>query len=216
MRKAARDPAALVRRVVTDARFATGLLRLPPSVALFQWRARRRARREGDLFSLISATRPTDLAVLLKLAGQRRRVVELGTARAWTAIALALADPLREVTTYDPVVQDERLRYLELVAPRVATRIRFVEAKGADGPHDEQSVDLLYIDSSHDREDTIGELRAWQPALKPGALVVLDDYTHPEFPGVREAVTTLGLAGVVRGTLFVHEVAQPSAEEATG
>ena len=38
-------------------------------------------------------------------------------------------------------------------------------------------------------------------------MIVFDDYTHPDFPGVREAVTELGLQGEQRGTLFVHPVA---------
>ncbi|MBV9193140.1 MAG: class I SAM-dependent methyltransferase [Solirubrobacterales bacterium] len=46
-------------------------------------------------------------------------------------------------------------------------------------------VDLLYVDTAHERADTIRELEAWRPVLRDGARVVLDDYTHPEFPGVR-------------------------------
>ena len=63
---------------------------------------------------------------------------------------------------------------------------------------------MLYIDSSHERQATIEELRAWRSVLLPGAIVVLDDFTHPEFPGVREAVRELGLTGSQHGTLFVH------------
>ena len=44
---------------------------------------------------------------------------------------------------------------------------------------------LLYVDTAHERADTIRELEAWRPVLRDGARVVLDDYTHPEFPGVR-------------------------------
>jgi hypothetical protein len=40
--------------------------------------------------------------------------------------------------------------------------------------------------------------------LAPGAVVVFDDYLHPGYPGVREAVAELELAGEPRGTLFVH------------
>ena len=188
------------RRLPAELRYALTLRALPRPVAWFHWRARRLARRTGDRFSLTSATRSGDLALLLELAGGRRRVVELGTGTAWTALALALADPLREVITYDPVVRHERDRYLELVDPAVRTRIALLEEPGSAGPRDEHPIDLLYLDSSHGR--------AWQPALGPGALVVLDDYPHPDFPGVREAVSELGLDGTQRGTLFVHEVAR--------
>jgi predicted O-methyltransferase YrrM len=190
----------------SELRHAVALRALPPRVARFQWRARRLARGEGDQFSLTSATRPPDLAILLELAAGRTRVVELGTATAWTTVSLALADPRREVITFDPVEHAIRALYLELVDAGIGERIKFVAAPGAAGPRDPAPIDLLYIDSTHEREETIAEWRAWLPALRPGTVVVFDDYTHPDFPGVREAVAELGLRGRRRGTMFVHEV----------
>jgi predicted O-methyltransferase YrrM len=192
----------------SELRHALALRALPGRVARFQWHAHRLARREDDQFSLISATRPADLAILLELAAGSRRVVELGTATAWTSIALALADPSREVVTYDPIEQRGRDRYLALIEPRVRERITLIAAPGSSGPRDGQAVDFLYIDSTHERDDTIEEWRAWRPALRAGAVVVFDDYTHPDYPGVREATEALGLEGRQRGSMFVHEVQQ--------
>ncbi len=186
--------------------YLINLRALPRRVAQFDWRAHRLAARIGDEFSLVSATRPRDLAVMLALARGRRRVVELGTGTGWTALALALDDSRREVITYDPVYRPERERYLELVDREVRERITFVEAPGSSGPLGEHAIDLLYVDSAHGRRETVEELHVWQPALAPDALVVLDDFTHPEFPGVREAVQELGLSGQQQGTLFVHGV----------
>lgn len=187
-----------------DALWIWGLRGLAPRVLWFNWRALRSARRNRDLFSLTSVTRPGDTRVLLELAKGRKRVVELGTATGWTAITLALDDPTRQVVTYDPWDRPELHRYLEMVGRGVRERIEIVTAEGATGPRDEGRVDLLYIDSSHEREPTVAEVRAWQPYLSPGAPVLFDDYTHPEFPGVRQAVEELDLQGETRGKLFIH------------
>lgn len=176
-----------------------------PRVLWFQWRAMRVARRTNDLFSIVSVTRPGDTRVLLELAEGRRRIVELGTATAWTAITLALDDPERHVVTYDPIRRPEAEAYLALVGRDIRRRIDFVVASGSIGPRDGRPVELLYIDSTHGREATIQEMSVWRPHLSDGALVLFDDYTNPDFPGVREAVQQLGLEGVRRGKLFIYE-----------
>jgi predicted O-methyltransferase YrrM len=184
------------------------LRRLPWRVAIFQWRAWRLGAQLDDEFGRVSATRPPKLATVLKLAGDGRLVVELGTAQGWTAISLALAHPEREVISYDPFVRPEPERYLQLVPEQVRRRVMLVRERGDTGPRTDRPVDLLYVDSTHEREDTIRELQAWSPALGNGAWVVLDDYDHPDFPGVKEAVSDLRLEGEERDGLFVHRVPQ--------
>jgi cephalosporin hydroxylase len=93
---------------------------------------------------------------------------------------------------------------MALVDPEVRARIEYVAAPGAFSP---RPVELLYIDSTHDRADALREFEAWRPMLRGGAMVVFDDYAHPEFPGVREAVGQLGLDGWEQDGLFVHRVA---------
>jgi len=177
---------------------------LPLRVAIFGWRARRVASRIGDQFSLVSATRAPDLAVVLRLGRGRRHAVEIGTGTGWTSIALALADHERTVVTFDPVYRPERERYLELVDEGVRERITFVNASGSTGPQNNDPIELLYIDGDHDRKAVIEDFSAWQTVLSPTALVVFDDFTHPEYPGVREAVRDLGLEGRQYGSLFIH------------
>jgi Methyltransferase domain len=146
------------------------------------------------------------LAVLLSAASGRRRAVELGTGTAWTAISLVLADPRREVLSYDPIQRLERERYLRLVSPETRRRLTFVSASGDEGPRDSGMVGLLYVDSSHHREDTTREIEAWRPVLEEGSLVVFDDFGNSEYPGVEEAVRHLGLEGKEQRGLFVHRV----------
>ena len=186
-----------------EARFALALRVLPLAVARFQWRARRLALSLGDEFSLASATRPAKLAALLEAGRGAQVAVELGTATAWTTASLALADPQRQIISFDPVAQANRARYLALAGAAQA-RIRLVQAPGEAGPEPgSPRIELLYVDSSHTREGTLREWQVWAPALAPGAVVVFDDYDHPEFPGVRQAVEEVDLSGVERAGLFV-------------
>jgi predicted O-methyltransferase YrrM len=210
----ARPQAGLSRSLRSEAvaaasewRFGLAALRrLPPRVAWFNLRARRVARRTGDAFSLQSALRPAKLAELLDAAAGRRVLVELGTGTAWTTIALALADPDRTILSYD-IVERDRAPYLELVPDPVRSRITFVTAAAEDGPGDACDVELLFVDSSHERDPTLAQIAVWRPVLAPGALVVFDDYGHPDYPGVAQAVAALGATGTVRASMFLWQPA---------
>jgi predicted O-methyltransferase YrrM len=184
------------------------LLRLPPRVALFYSRARRSAARTGDQWSLQSATGPRSLALILRLARGRRRVVEIGTGTAWTTAALALADRERRVLSFDPKVWPERDRYLGLAGPDASSRIELVAGGGEDGPGDlGWTPDLLFVDGSHQRDLTLRTFEAWQPALAANAIVAFHDYRNPAYPGVTEAIRTLGLRGEAVGDVFVWRAA---------
>lgn len=187
-----------------DARLLFSLRALPWCVARFYWRARRHARRRGDRFSVASAARPGELAQLLALADGRHAVVELGTGTAWSAIALALGDPARQVLSYDPSPRAERESYLDLAGPAARERIELRAEPDTRGPHHgDPPAELLFIDSEHERQPVLAAFAAWRHALAPGAVVVFHDYAHPDYPGVRQAVVELGLDGLQVGGLFV-------------
>jgi predicted O-methyltransferase YrrM len=176
---------------------------LPRRAALFQARAMLRAARLGDDWALQSSTRPADVAELLRLARGRRNVVELGTATGWTAGALLLAEPQRRLASYDPVQREHRDAYLALLPRAARERLQLIQAPGHDARG--KDVELLFIDSSHDRDATVAELEAWQPRLAPGALVVLHDYGNPAYPGVEQAVAELALDGRPHAGLYLWE-----------
>ena len=184
------------------ARALARLRALPPRVAAFYARAERTARRSGDRFSLDSAARPGELGRLLRLSRGHLRVAELGTGTAWTAIALALAEPRRTVLSFDPIVRPERELYLRLCSPDARGRIRLEAVEGAAGAERSGQVDLLFVDSTHSREATLAEFAAWRPRLAPGAVVAFHDWRHPDYPGVTEAIEALGLEGEEHGPLF--------------
>jgi predicted O-methyltransferase YrrM len=185
-------------------RRAAVLLRLPPRVGAFYFRARRTAARTGDEWTLTSATKPESLALLLRLARGRRSVVEIGTGTAWTTAALALADRGRRVVSYDPVVRPERERYLDLAGTGARERIALVEAGGEAGPRaGDPAPDFVFVDGSHERELTVRTVEAWAPALAEGGAIAFHDWRNPLYPGVTEAIEELGLEGQAERDVFV-------------
>ncbi len=197
------DSGSLPARARTLLRLALSLRRLPPRVALFYVKAIWTARRANDDFALRSGTRPRELAHLLAVARGHRRVAELGTGSAWTAIALALSDHGRTVVSYDPVVRPHRELYLALVRPDVRQRIELLEGTGEAGPPAGTFVDFVFVDSSHEREETIATFESWSGAVAPGGIVAFHDYEEPLFPGVTDAIHELDLRGDAHGHLFV-------------
>lgn len=186
-----------------DIKLAVAEMRLPVEVRDFRQQAAKLAAEREDDWATLSTQRGMGVQNLLDLAEGRTNVVELGTASGWTAAALALADADRTVTTFDPVDRPNREDYWELLDPGVRSRITFFEEDGALGAKRVSVVDFLFIDSSHDREPTINEFNAWRPSLAPGAIVVFDDFGHPDFPGVAEAVRELDLTGEAAAGHFI-------------
>jgi predicted O-methyltransferase YrrM len=179
------------------------LAALPRPVAAFWYRALRRAQAERDTWSIDVACRPAELRVLLDALAGARRVAEIGTAAAWTTSCIALAQPDREVHSWDVEAHPERDRYLALLAAPDRARVHLHDRPGGNGPADPPAVDAVFIDSSHEREETLSTFRTWEPALAPGGIVAFHDWDDDAYPGVSEAVRELGLDGEARGHLFV-------------
>jgi predicted O-methyltransferase YrrM len=179
------------------------LAKLPRPVASFWVRALRRAKASNDTWSIDVACRPAELLVLLDALSGARRVAEIGTAAAWTTSCITLARPDREVHSWDVEAHPERERYLALLAPADRARVHLHDRPGGLGPADPPAVDAVFIDSSHEREETIATFRTWEPALSPGGIVAFHDWEDDAYPGVTEAVRELCLLGEARGHLFV-------------
>jgi predicted O-methyltransferase YrrM len=179
------------------------LAKLPRPVATFWVRALRRAKASNDTWSIDVACRPAELRVLLDALSGARRVAEVGTAAAWTTSCIALARPDREIMSWDVEAHPERERYLALLAPADRARVHLHDRPGGLGPADPPTVDAVFIDSSHEREETLATFRTWEPALAPGGVVAFHDWQDDAYPGVTEAVRELDLLGDARGHLFV-------------
>lgn len=195
-----RGPLVRARRLGYQAR---AFARLPTPVALLWARLLYRALRRGDTWAIDVACRPVELHRLLEALRGRAVVAEVGTAAAWTASALALAEPGRRVLTWDVEVHAQRDATLALLRAEDRARIVLHPRPGGLGPAQPPRVDAVFIDSSHEREETVATFRTWEPALPPGGVVAFHDWDDPAYPGVNEAIEELGLHGRAGGRLFV-------------
>jgi predicted O-methyltransferase YrrM len=50
-----------------------------------------------------------------------------------------------------------------------------------------EPIDCLYVDADHSYEAVRADLEAWVPHVKPGGLILGDDYGNEAFPGVAQA-----------------------------
>ena len=185
-------------------RLASGLPALPWKVRWFYLRAWRWAILHDDAGALTGSAWPVQVAALRRLAADRRAVVELGTGKALTTVALAVADHERRVISYDTYVWPTRNRYLALAPRGVREHIELRERPAEQGPEPgDDPVELLFIDSSHELDATIAEFKAWSAALAENAVVAFHDYGNPDYPGVAAAVARLGLEGEAVDGMFV-------------
>lgn len=66
-------------------------------------------------------------------------------------------------------------------------------------------VGLLFVDDDHSHEGARRAVLSWAPHLAPGAIIAVDDYDHPDWPGVREALDELTAEGVVEPVEIFHD-----------
>lgn len=86
-------------------------------------------------------------------------------------------------------------------------RIELVHAFSAEIAADwsGKPVGLLFVDGDHTREGARLDIEMWAPHLAPGAVIAVDDYHHPDWPGVAEAVDELVAEGVLEPVEVYHD-----------
>jgi hypothetical protein len=152
-----------------------------------------------------------------------QEIVELGVFQARTALIMAWGakqgqgahvtaiDPWDlEGNVYDPPFTDADSR--SWASYRVqelgySDRIELVQAFSHEIAADwsGKPVGLLFVDGDHTREGARLDIEAWAPHLAPGATIAVDDYHHPDWPGVAEAVDELVAEGVLVPVTIYHD-----------
>jgi len=70
----------------------------------------------------------------------------------------------------------------------VAGNIRLIPTRTQDAAlWWNEPIDYLYVDADHSYDGVVADLWAWVPHVKPGGLILGDDYGHRAFPGVKQA-----------------------------
>ena len=183
--------------------------------------------RPPRFFKRVQAATPEDvmmaLADLAVQVPQDQEIVELGVFHGRTALQLAwgarqgngahvTAIDLWDMdgNTYGPPFTDASARrwaHHHVTSLGYGRDITLVQgfthqvAEGWNGP----PVGLLFVDADHSREGARRDIEAWAPHLAEGARIAVDDYEHPDWPGVREALDELVAEGVLEPVEVFHD-----------
>jgi predicted O-methyltransferase YrrM len=97
-------------------------------------------------------------------------------------------------------------RFLRNTAPH-ADRVTLLEGHSSSMLYGLEpcSFDCIYVDGSHTEQDTFMDLMLSWGLLKPGGILLVDDYDQPAFPGVRRAVDTFATVYSDRLRLLLRE-----------
>lgn len=100
-----------------------------------------------------------------------------------------------DIWTFNPkdakdISSDEELyqRFLKNIDP-IKEHINIIKEDSSTSARHflDKSVDVCMIDANHDYDYVIKDIRAWYPKIKPGGILIGDDYSRA-FPGVKKAI----------------------------
>lgn len=152
-----------------------------------------------------------------------QEIVELGTFQGRTALIMAWGaaqgsgahvtaiDPWDlEGNVYDPPFTEAESRTWAEYRVRelgYSDRVQLVQAFSQDVAEtwSGRPVGLLFVDGDHTKEGARRDIETWAPHLAPGARIAVDDYHHPDWPGVAEAVDELVAEGFLRPVEVFHD-----------
>lgn len=164
-------------------------------------------------FKRVQAATPEDIMMALAdFAAQvpaDQEIVEIGVFHGRTALQLAWGarqghgahvtaiDPWDMVgNTYGPPFTDSGTRrwaYHHVKSLGFSRDIELIQAFSKDAVmnYDGPPIGLLFIDGDHSEEGARRDVVDWAPYLAPDARIAIDDYGHPDWPGVKLAVDKL-------------------------
>lgn len=178
-------------------------------------------------FKRVQAATPDDVMVALadfaSAVPADQEIVELGVFHGRTALQMAWGarqghgahvtgiDPWDlPGNVYDPPFTDEASRrwaYHHVMSLGYARDITLVHAFSHDvaAAYDGKPIGLLFVDGDHTKDGARRDIEEWAPYLAPDARIAVDDYGHPDWPGVGEAVDELVAEGFLAPIELYHD-----------
>lgn len=190
------------------------------------------ARRGGTMryprfFKRVQAATPEDVMVALadfaSAVPADQEIVELGVFQGRSTLMMAWGarqgygahvtgiDPWdSEGNVYDPPFTDSgsrRWAFHWVQSLGYSRDITLVQGFSHDlaETYEGKPVGLLYVDGDHTREGARRDIMVWARHLAPGARIAVDDYGHPDWPGVGEAVDELVAEGFLEPFELYHD-----------
>lgn len=176
----------------------------------------------------IRSVTPDDIGLTLadfsRLVPEDQAIVEIGVHRARTTLLMSWGaregagahvwgiDPWdSDGNVYGNDLGDQRglknwARY-HVMALGYSNHITLIQGFSTEiaGSWDGSRIGLLFIDGDHSYEGAMADVLAWAPHLAAGARIAVDDYGHPEYPGVKQAIDELVEAGKLTKVEVFHD-----------
>lgn len=182
-------------------------------------------------FKQVAGATPEDIGIALAdfamVVPKDQAIVELGVYRGRTALQMAWGAQQGNGAhvwaidawdlpgnTYDPPFTDPGTRkwaHYWIQSLGYSNHITLVQRFSTEAASawsfesPDGKVGLLFVDGDHSYEGARGDILAWSPHLAPGAVIAVDDYGHPDWPGVAQAVDALVAEGVLAPIEIYHD-----------
>ncbi|MGW0186152.1 class I SAM-dependent methyltransferase [Streptomyces sp. NPDC003362] len=138
----------------------------------------------GTLYGMFSAG-------LIRMMERAGRSPSLTIVDPFAGVQLQPGTPQRPDPTGAPVDEHAVRTNLALAGPAgAAARIQrgFSEDPGTRAAVSDRSYGVIVVDGDHSAEGVLADLQWAEQIAAPGAVVVLDDYGDPKWPGIKDAL----------------------------
>ncbi len=99
-------------------------------------------------------------------------------------------DPTFKYQIWPKAAQPLHEQFFEKVLARFPNRIQKIKAYSSEAVLKiaDHTLDLVFLDASHDFDSTKNDILSWLPKIRHGGFIGGHDYDHPNLPGVKKAV----------------------------